>query len=137
MSVLNVYFNSIACTKRTRNVIVTWDMLLASIGGIFGLCLGGSVLSLIELVYHVIDTFFDDNKVDVSKNPEKEWKVEKLDFESVLGTYPLKNQIVFPHGDGFPRGFKGGYPVKGEVFKTKLSQAHLNEEVKFILPFRH
>lgn len=31
---------------------MTWDGLLASFGGIFGLCLGGSVLSLVEIVYY-------------------------------------------------------------------------------------
>lgn len=30
---------------------MTWDGLFASIGGIFGLCLGGSVLSLVEMGY--------------------------------------------------------------------------------------
>lgn len=30
---------------------MTWDGLFASFGGIFGLCLGGSVLSLVELTY--------------------------------------------------------------------------------------
>lgn len=31
---------------------MTWDGLLAAFGGIFGLCLGGSVISLVEMVYY-------------------------------------------------------------------------------------
>lgn len=29
-------------------------LILASVGGIFGLCLGGSILSLLELWYHIL-----------------------------------------------------------------------------------
>lgn len=31
---------------------MTWDGLLAAFGGIFGLCLGGSVISLVEMIYY-------------------------------------------------------------------------------------
>lgn len=30
---------------------MTWDTLFAAIGGIFGLCLGGSILSIVELIF--------------------------------------------------------------------------------------
>nr|CAD7580138.1 unnamed protein product [Timema californicum] len=43
------YFSS---TKYRRYCFMTWDALFATFGGIFGLCLGGSVISLVELVYH-------------------------------------------------------------------------------------
>lgn len=33
---------------------MTWDSLLASFGGIFGLCMGGSVLSMVELFYYCV-----------------------------------------------------------------------------------
>lgn len=40
----------------TRNIYISWDMFVASIGGIFGLCLGGSVMSLLEIIYHISDS---------------------------------------------------------------------------------
>ncbi|XP_049825892.1 sodium channel protein Nach-like [Aethina tumida] len=53
-TVLNVYFNDVACTQYKRSIYITWDSLLASIGGIFGLCMGGSIISLIEIVYFFV-----------------------------------------------------------------------------------
>ncbi|XP_050440596.1 sodium channel protein Nach-like isoform X2 [Adelges cooleyi] len=51
-SVLRIVFQDISCIKYRREAMVTWDTLVASIGGIFGLCLGGSVLSIVELIYY-------------------------------------------------------------------------------------
>ncbi|KAG8232442.1 hypothetical protein J437_LFUL012366 [Ladona fulva] len=62
-SVIHVHFNDIYCIKYRRDAVMTWDGLLglprdqftsfslAAIGGIFGLCLGGSAISIVELVY--------------------------------------------------------------------------------------
>lgn len=46
-----VYFRDLSCIRYRRDVYMTWDGLFASFGGIFGLCLGGSILSLVELAY--------------------------------------------------------------------------------------
>lgn len=50
---------------------MTWDMLLASLGGIFGLCLGGSLISVVEIVYFFIKslyrTFKAPNKITAKK----------------------------------------------------------------------
>lgn len=48
---LIVYFKDLTCIRYRRDVYMTWDGLFASFGGIFGLCLGGSVLSLVEMAY--------------------------------------------------------------------------------------
>lgn len=67
---LKVHFKDISCIKYRRDVYLTWDGLFgnkglsilksliklliylsASFGGIFGLCLGGSVLSFVEFLY--------------------------------------------------------------------------------------
>ncbi|XP_046392144.1 sodium channel protein Nach-like [Ischnura elegans] len=50
-SVVHVYFNDFYCIKYRRDAVMTWDGLLAAIGGIFGLCLGGSAISIVELLY--------------------------------------------------------------------------------------
>ncbi|XP_037044653.1 sodium channel protein Nach-like [Bradysia coprophila] len=49
---LSVHFKDLTCIKYRRDMYMTWDGLLAAFGGIFGLCLGGSVLSLVEMVYY-------------------------------------------------------------------------------------
>uniref|UniRef100_A0A182QEN4 Amiloride-sensitive sodium channel n=1 Tax=Anopheles farauti TaxID=69004 RepID=A0A182QEN4_9DIPT len=50
--VLHVHFRSTNCLKYRREPFVTWQSLVATFGGIFGLCMGGSILSLVELLYH-------------------------------------------------------------------------------------
>ncbi|XP_026469527.1 sodium channel protein Nach-like [Ctenocephalides felis] len=54
----NLYFKELSFVKYRRDPFMTWDSLLASVGGIFGLCLGGSVISLVELVYYFTMRFF-------------------------------------------------------------------------------
>lgn len=70
---LKVHFKDLTCIKYRRDMYMTWDGLLgnqnpqvhqwkgnvvtklfvtAAFGGIFGLCLGGSVISLVEMVYY-------------------------------------------------------------------------------------
>lgn len=46
-----MHFKDLTCIKYRRDMYMTWDGLFASFGGIFGLCLGGSVISLVELFY--------------------------------------------------------------------------------------
>nr|XP_049467141.1 pickpocket protein 28-like [Anopheles coluzzii] len=46
--VLHVHFRSTNCLKYRREPFVTWQTLVATFGGILGLCFGGSILSLIE-----------------------------------------------------------------------------------------
>lgn len=51
---------------------MTWDGLLASFGGIFGLCLGGSVLSLVEIAYYATLRLY----IKIKKNKEAAEKEE-------------------------------------------------------------
>ncbi|KAI4480472.1 hypothetical protein M0802_014193, partial [Mischocyttarus mexicanus] len=65
-SFVYVYFRKISYIEyRTQN-IMSWDTLLASFGGIFGLCLGGSVISMFELLYYIIREFFYHRKGSTS-----------------------------------------------------------------------
>ncbi|XP_063531959.1 uncharacterized protein LOC134742699 [Cydia strobilella] len=52
---LAVHYASTTCMKHRRQIIYTWDQMLANLGGIFGLCLGGSFISLIEIVWFLVD----------------------------------------------------------------------------------
>ncbi|KYQ53388.1 Sodium channel protein Nach [Trachymyrmex zeteki] len=51
VSFVYVFFGDESYVEYRKESIISWDSLLASFGGIFGLCLGGSVLSVIELAY--------------------------------------------------------------------------------------
>ncbi|XP_022906702.2 pickpocket protein 11-like [Onthophagus taurus] len=55
---VNVHFTAITGTYMIRTVHVTWDTLLATIGGIFGLCMGGSIISIVELIFLFFNTCF-------------------------------------------------------------------------------
>ncbi|XP_049863648.1 sodium channel protein Nach-like [Schistocerca gregaria] len=50
-SILHVYFKDISSIRYRREVAYSWNDLLAAFGGIVGLCLGCSLLSLLELLY--------------------------------------------------------------------------------------
>ncbi|XP_063242547.1 sodium channel protein Nach-like [Bacillus rossius redtenbacheri] len=51
-SILHVYFKDLSILRFRRDVIYSWNDLLASFGGIVGLCLGCSLLSLVEMIYY-------------------------------------------------------------------------------------
>ncbi|KAK9875591.1 hypothetical protein WA026_009394 [Henosepilachna vigintioctopunctata] len=73
---ITVYFGDDQCVMIQRSANLTWDALLASIGGVFGLCLGGSVLSIIELIYFFIKSIFC--KYQEQKTPKKKNTIEKV-----------------------------------------------------------
>ncbi|XP_025161043.1 pickpocket protein 28 [Harpegnathos saltator] len=58
ISLAYVFFADISYVEYRKESILGWDGLLASFGGIFGLCLGGSMMSVIELVYLSVREFF-------------------------------------------------------------------------------
>ncbi|XP_070517439.1 sodium channel protein Nach [Cardiocondyla obscurior] len=58
VSLVHVFFGDISYVEYRKESIISWDSLLASFGGIFGLCFGGSVMSVIELVYLLARQFF-------------------------------------------------------------------------------
>ncbi|XP_015185582.1 PREDICTED: pickpocket protein 28-like [Polistes dominula] len=73
-SFVYVFFRKISYIEyRTQNIL-SWDTLLASFGGIFGLCLGGSVISLVELLYYITREIFYRPKggsTSTSPSPKK------------------------------------------------------------------
>ncbi|XP_044732087.1 pickpocket protein 11-like [Chrysoperla carnea] len=52
ISTLEMYFKDFTCTKYLRDVYMTWDGLLAAFGGIFGLCMGASLISIAEILFY-------------------------------------------------------------------------------------
>ncbi|GBP51190.1 hypothetical protein EVAR_98014_1 [Eumeta japonica] len=57
-STVLIHFGDTTCVKYRRELLFTWDQMLASLGGIFGLSVGGSIISIIELLYFMLDLTF-------------------------------------------------------------------------------
>ncbi|XP_067203068.1 pickpocket protein 28-like [Linepithema humile] len=57
-----VFFGDVSYVEYRKESSISWDSLIASFGGIFGLCLGGSVISVIELIYLPIRQFFEKQR---------------------------------------------------------------------------
>ncbi|XP_046960540.1 uncharacterized protein LOC124530417 [Vanessa cardui] len=55
---VTIHFADNTCLKYKREILYTWDQMLANLGGIFGLCLGGSIISIIELIWFVFGLLF-------------------------------------------------------------------------------
>ncbi|XP_043287468.1 pickpocket protein 28-like [Venturia canescens] len=68
-SSITVYFPDITCLKYRRETVMTWENLLAAFGGIFGLCIGGSFVSLVEIVYFLTIRIFRQQKIENSEKP--------------------------------------------------------------------
>lgn len=51
---VTISFEENYCIKYRRTVYMTWDGLFAALGGVFGLCLGGSFISLVDIVYFMM-----------------------------------------------------------------------------------
>ncbi|XP_050676132.1 sodium channel protein Nach-like [Leptidea sinapis] len=55
MTRVAVHYANNMCIKYRREVLYTWDQMLANLGGIFGLCLGGSIISIIEIIWFILE----------------------------------------------------------------------------------
>lgn len=49
---IRTHYKNLECRKYRRHVNLTWDALFAQFGGIFNLCLGGSIISLVEILFY-------------------------------------------------------------------------------------
>ncbi|XP_055610183.1 pickpocket protein 28-like [Uranotaenia lowii] len=79
---LHVHFKDLYCVKYRREAFMTWDSLLASFGGIFGLCMGGSVLSIVELVYYFLIKPFTFYKQGEDQRSSADQRVRPLSTPS-------------------------------------------------------
>ncbi|KAL4706234.1 hypothetical protein ACJJTC_013777 [Scirpophaga incertulas] len=95
-----VHFADNSCMKYKRQVLYTWDQMMANLGGIFGLCLGGSIISLIELAWFVVEilltilTGFRRGKVAPKKKFNRKVFVTKL---TPLSLRKMDKRLPFIH----------------------------------------
>ncbi|PSN41213.1 hypothetical protein C0J52_04178 [Blattella germanica] len=73
-----VYFRDFTCIKYCRNVYMTWDSMFATLGGVFGLCMGGSVISLFEIIYRLILLIFATLRAIICKTPSEQNKPKAI-----------------------------------------------------------
>ncbi|XP_069684681.1 sodium channel protein Nach-like [Periplaneta americana] len=86
-SIIHVYFKDLSVLRFRRDVIYSWNDLLASFGGIVGLTLGSSLLSFVELFYYftvraACDTLLRRKTVEPSR---------------ILPTAPIKRPVLPPY----------------------------------------
>ena len=53
-ALLNIYLKEPYCEKVSQNVHITLSTLVANIGGILGLCLGASIITILEIVWYCL-----------------------------------------------------------------------------------
>lgn len=81
LTTLYVYFRDLNVIRYRRDIYMSWDGLFASFGGIFGLCLGGSMLSLVEMSYFftvkLVLTIYRRYKARKHATPDYERRFQK------------------------------------------------------------
>ncbi|KAJ0179652.1 hypothetical protein K1T71_004243 [Dendrolimus kikuchii] len=86
-----VHFSVTTCLKYRREVLYTWDQMLANLGGIFGLCLGGSIISVLELLWFLVHLLFSILAVLRNKNiAPKEEKIFTVTEKHITKKIPKK-----------------------------------------------
>ncbi|CAG7826654.1 unnamed protein product [Allacma fusca] len=60
ISVLRVFFRESSIMQYKRDELFTWEDFVSNLGGVMGLCLGFSLLSLVEIIYFFTMRFFVD-----------------------------------------------------------------------------
>jgi hypothetical protein len=86
---VNIYYDDVSYTQVDESPARTFEQLIADIGGIVGLCIGGSLLSLVELfelayrlVYVSVKSDETTNKKSMSQNKVTDLSVEKSNLSS-------------------------------------------------------
>ncbi|XP_018051494.1 PREDICTED: uncharacterized protein LOC108689282 [Atta colombica] len=91
MSFVYVFFGDVSYVEYRKESTISWDSLLASFGGIFGLCLGGSVLSVIELVYLLARQLFRRQKKMLKCQKQSRMKLPPA--SKMFLSIPIKEKV--------------------------------------------
>lgn len=86
---INVYYSELTCIKYRRDIYMTWDTLLSQFGGIFGLCLGGSMITFVELFYAFSLKFLE--YIQSGKSIQKPKGFNPPSYKTVVRVNNIKN----------------------------------------------
>lgn len=89
-----------------------YTFLTASVGGVFGLCLGASIISLIEVIYFIVFRVFGRTLFNAIPNcPSVESKAEaKLTDEKIFKKgYIRRNRRIYHNGNPFGTQYNNLY----------------------------
>uniref|UniRef100_A0A182FFS8 Pickpocket n=1 Tax=Anopheles albimanus TaxID=7167 RepID=A0A182FFS8_ANOAL len=119
---LNVHFKGLYCIKYKRDAYMTWDSLVATFGGIFGLCMGGSVLSMVEMLY-----YFTVKPFTVYQEKMKRERNERPQIP------PARRLVVRPYVSPFD---KRRYPM-GQLARGKpIEKSTVRQSSSLTAPFK-
>lgn len=77
--------------ESTRSELYDWVNFLSNCGGFLGLLMGGSLLSLVEILYHfVVKRFFEESEEKAPGDADDEEDVKS--FRVVLPLKPLQGK---------------------------------------------
>ncbi|CAH2106869.1 unnamed protein product [Euphydryas editha] len=97
---VTVHFADNTCIKYKREVLYTWDQMLANLGGIFGLCLGGSIISIIELLSFILELLFTfcglKRKVANKNETKMVFTLTKTNFTKTSPKFKTKRSGRYP-----------------------------------------
>ncbi|XP_026482412.1 sodium channel protein Nach-like [Ctenocephalides felis] len=96
-SKVTVCFKETTFLKYRRDALMTWDALFAAFGGILGLCIGGSIISVAELVYYYTIYLFNECTNFNQKKDEDKNNFEKLDANLLRNIRRRHNVMAMTH----------------------------------------
>ncbi|XP_018365433.1 PREDICTED: uncharacterized protein LOC108762770 [Trachymyrmex cornetzi] len=133
-SFVYVFFGDVSYVEYRKESTISWDSLLASFGGIFGLCLGGSVLSVIELGYLLARQLFRRQKKMLKWQEQSRMKLPPA--SEVFLSIPAKEKIQLRklrnrQESDDKRTFVGYQPVLHQRKTTNLDNMYYIEHVRF------
>ncbi|KAK5643711.1 hypothetical protein RI129_007556 [Pyrocoelia pectoralis] len=66
-SILNVYYNTNSCQKTESDLYSSWQGAIALVGGIVGLCLGGSIVTVLEIIFFGCQCPVNDKEIEIQE----------------------------------------------------------------------
>ncbi|XP_058804612.1 pickpocket protein 28-like, partial [Phymastichus coffea] len=130
VSLASVYFRGITCLKYRKEIWMSWDDLLASFGGIFGLCVGGSFVSLVEILYFFIKKLWrrsDQSKqATLANSPPAREKFKVVSIDQLRGWSHKKLDNDSAHKRNVSSRENFTYPA--EIKSATMKPSSINEE---------
>lgn len=101
VAIVHVYFSVDSVFPRLRKEMTTTISLISNAGGLLGLCMGFSLLSLLEIIYHgTLRVWCNIYR----KRSEEKFANNQICITNSEGRNQFKNQVSFNNGYGNSSG---------------------------------